>query len=122
MPEYRVKWEMDVEADTPEEAARVARDYQLDPEAIVGVFDVYKRDGHGGNEHPPTRVRVDLDALEGRYADDDDEDANADDALDRTKPCGPFIHRWKSKTMPADADPCNCGKRTWAHGAGDVRL
>lgn len=26
--EYRVRWEIDIEADTPEEAARIARDYQ----------------------------------------------------------------------------------------------
>lgn len=58
MPEYRVTWEMDIEADTPQDAAKQARQYQLDPTAIVGVFDV--RDHATGAQH-----RVDLDELAG---------------------------------------------------------
>jgi hypothetical protein len=67
MPEYRVRWEINIEADTPEEAARIARDYQLDPEAIVGVFDVreWKTALRGAPAGDP--VRVDLDVLDERY-------------------------------------------------------
>lgn len=36
--EYRVTWEIDVEADSPEEAALAAREYQLKPDAQIGVF------------------------------------------------------------------------------------
>lgn len=61
MPEYRVQWEMDVEADTPQDAARVARDYQLDADAIVGVFYVYQRMPNGVVLN--AYARVDLDAL-----------------------------------------------------------
>lgn len=40
MNSYRVKWEIDVEADTPEEAARKALAIQRNPESIATVFDV----------------------------------------------------------------------------------
>lgn len=72
MPEYRVKWEMDIEADTPEQAARKARDYQLDPDAIVGVFHVRERLGRYSTVSDT--VRVDLDTLDGRFDEDEDED------------------------------------------------
>lgn len=45
MAEYRVTWEIDVDADSPQEAARKARAYQLKPDALVGVFDVSDKDG-----------------------------------------------------------------------------
>lgn len=38
---YRVTWEIDVEADTPREAAIKARDYQTKPGTTATVFDVY---------------------------------------------------------------------------------
>lgn len=97
--QYRVKWEMDIEADTPEEAARAARDYQLDPEAIVGVFVVYEvaHDINGRGERSRPGVRVDLDALEGRYANPDDD----------CRYC-----------VGGDEDaPCTCVNATCKHGA-----
>lgn len=40
MPEYRCVWEIDVTADSPEDAARQARAMQQDQDAMVGVFTV----------------------------------------------------------------------------------
>ena len=48
---------MDISADSPEQAARLARAYQRDPKAIVGVFEVYDQEG---GAH-----RVDLDEVDG---------------------------------------------------------
>lgn len=36
---YIVKWEIDIEADSPEEAAKLAREYQSD-DTIAQAFDV----------------------------------------------------------------------------------
>ena len=38
---YRVKWELDVEADTPEQAAQKALQVQRDPESMAAVFEVF---------------------------------------------------------------------------------
>lgn len=38
---YRVVWEIDIDAELPEEAVWIARRYQLDPESIATVFTVY---------------------------------------------------------------------------------
>ena len=40
MPLYRVTWESDIEADTPEEAARQAWQHMRTPDSIANVFDV----------------------------------------------------------------------------------
>lgn len=48
---YLVTWEIDIDADSPKEAAEKARHIQLDPESMATVFEVFA-DG--------TRVRVDL--------------------------------------------------------------
>lgn len=37
---YRVRWEIDIEADSPEEAAVEALIIQRDPFSIAAVFDV----------------------------------------------------------------------------------
>ncbi len=37
---YHIKWEIDVEADSPEEAAKLALDIQLDRRAVATVFIV----------------------------------------------------------------------------------
>ena len=49
---YRISWEIDIDADTPVEAARKALAVQRDPESIATVFDVTDERGK--------RVRVDL--------------------------------------------------------------
>lgn len=40
MPSYLVKWEVDIDADTPYEAAELARVMQLDPESEATCFDI----------------------------------------------------------------------------------
>ena len=40
MPEYRVTWEINVEAASPMEAAQIARDTQLDWESLATIFTV----------------------------------------------------------------------------------
>lgn len=48
MPDYRVTWSIDVEADSPEEAATQALIIQRDnhPDNAATVFDVLSPDGH----------------------------------------------------------------------------
>lgn len=50
---YRVVWEIDLDADSPEEAAAKARKIHRDPASLAGVFDVYDEDGK--------RSHIDLD-------------------------------------------------------------
>lgn len=57
MTNFRVTWEIDIEAETPTEAAKQARQYQLDGGAEVGYFRV-----HWLNHGYPTEADVDLDA------------------------------------------------------------
>lgn len=45
MPEFRVRWEIDVEADTEAGAAVEAFAIQRDPESIATAFDVFRQDG-----------------------------------------------------------------------------
>jgi hypothetical protein len=56
MATYKVTWKIDVEADCPTDAARLARAYQVDPDTTATIFDVRKA-------HAKT-VRVDLDSDE----------------------------------------------------------
>lgn len=44
MTEYHVSWTIDLEADTPEQAARQALEIQRDPSSIATVFEVSRRD------------------------------------------------------------------------------
>mgnify|MGYP006883087109 CR=1 FL=1 len=41
MSEYLIKWKIDIEADSPYEAAALARQIQLDPDSTATVFDVF---------------------------------------------------------------------------------
>jgi hypothetical protein len=59
MTSYRVSWAVDVDADTPEEAARLTLAMQRDPAGIATVFDVQPEQGGPA-------ARIDLDALGGR--------------------------------------------------------
>ena len=45
MASYSVTWEIEIEADSPREAAETARALQRDPDAWCGVFKVW--DEHG---------------------------------------------------------------------------
>jgi len=53
MPEYRVRWEIDIEAESYQEAAEAALAIQRIPASIATVFDV-RADGES------TPMRVDL--------------------------------------------------------------
>lgn len=48
---YRVMWEIDIEATSPEDAAQQARAIQLDPESIATIFLV---SGEGAEEEIDT--------------------------------------------------------------------
>jgi hypothetical protein len=41
---YHVVWEIDLDADSPEEAARLAYSYQQNPESTATVFEVTEAD------------------------------------------------------------------------------
>jgi hypothetical protein len=55
---YRVKWEIDVEAETSEQAVREAKRIQLDPESTANVFIVHLPG------QPNSTVDVDLDWMD----------------------------------------------------------
>jgi hypothetical protein len=44
MAQYRIIWSIDIEADSPEQAAHQARQYQLDPDSTATVFAVTDAD------------------------------------------------------------------------------
>lgn len=59
MPEYRVKWEIDIEADSPREAAEKALAIHRNPDSIATVFDI--KEDKGKNPHRWGRtVHIDL--------------------------------------------------------------
>jgi hypothetical protein len=59
MSEYRVRWEIDVEADTPQEAAEKARRYAVKEDTTATCFDVYARVAEsGGIDDGPIFERV----------------------------------------------------------------
>lgn len=62
---YRVTWEIDVEADTPHEAAEKTREIQERREGIAHVYDVQQWEGPNGQFLGETR-RFDLDEEEGK--------------------------------------------------------
>ncbi len=55
MATYLIKWEVDIEADSPQEAAKIAREMQLDPDSEAVVFDV---------THPTTKEVTTVDLME----------------------------------------------------------
>jgi len=60
MPDYRVRWEIDIDAESYQEAAEAALAIQRDPASIATVFDVR---AHGEARpmrvdlEPPVRVK-----------------------------------------------------------------
>lgn len=57
MNRYRVEWTMDIEADSPEAAARQAFAHMQRPGTTANVFDVQQDDGSDA-------VRIDLEELD----------------------------------------------------------
>ena len=58
---YVVKWEIDLEADSPEEAARLALAIHRKPDSIATVFDVAQNRNGDVDEW----TRVDLSEIDG---------------------------------------------------------
>lgn len=58
MTEYLVAWEIQLDAESPEAAARKALAVHRDPESIAATFEVYPQVG--------TATTVDLDSIDGR--------------------------------------------------------
>lgn len=59
MAEYVVTWRIEVDADTPEEAAREAQRIQREPDSHATVFQVQEGSAHSsGDPLPP--VIIDL--------------------------------------------------------------
>jgi hypothetical protein len=52
MPTYCVRWTIDIDADTPDLAAREALRIQRDPDSIAMVFEVRDQDSKEALWHP----------------------------------------------------------------------
>jgi len=61
MPEYLVTWEINVSANDHIEAARIAREWQLDPDSAATVFTVERLSDFMMRLLPPEVHEVDLD-------------------------------------------------------------
>lgn len=57
MTNFNVRWEIDIEAETPEDAVLQARQYQLDTSAQVGYFTA-----HWVQQGYPMSEDIDLDS------------------------------------------------------------
>ena len=69
MAEYHVVWRVEIDADSPEEAAREARAMQMDPDNEAACFEVFKGfacDARGNHEEV---AFIDLMQLDGDTAD-----------------------------------------------------
>ena len=49
MKTYNLKWEIDIEAETPEEAVQRALEIQRDSQSIATVFEVFEKTDTGLN-------------------------------------------------------------------------
>ena len=62
---YKVVWEIDVDAETQIEAAKLARSIQRDPSSRAQVFLVYNNSNGDVGVIAPGFSQIDLDELEG---------------------------------------------------------
>ena len=61
MPNYRVIWRIDVEAESAVAAAERAREVQRDPESIASLFEVIECPSPGRQtDHSTPRIAVDV--------------------------------------------------------------
>jgi len=61
MPNYRVIWRIDVEAESAVAAAERAREVQRDPESIASLFEVVEYPTPGRQtDHSTPRIAVDI--------------------------------------------------------------
>jgi hypothetical protein len=47
MTEYFVRWTVEIDANSAEEAAKIAREFQLDPNSVATVFNVSTNEDDG---------------------------------------------------------------------------
>lgn len=59
MSEYRVVWEIDVDAESYEEAAKEAFNIQRDPDSTATVFTVIDSEAYQGGE-PEAKKEIDI--------------------------------------------------------------
>jgi hypothetical protein len=59
-----VEWTTGLDADSPEQAAKLAQEMLRDPDSLANVFDVVEADDDGGVKEGAEWVEVDLDDLE----------------------------------------------------------
>lgn len=69
MPEFTVSWVIQVDAESPEEAARKAKAVQSAPDTIADVYNVAHSDGTPIGALDEDSLDVDLSALDGRLVD-----------------------------------------------------
>ena len=64
MKTYHVQWSIEIEAESPREAAEKSREIQLDPESVATVFDVHCFDAYksefGEIKYNHKQVEIDL--------------------------------------------------------------
>jgi len=60
MKSYRVRWEIDLYARSPKDAAKKALAIQRDPASWAVCFDVFPVDGGGNVDESKKKVPVDL--------------------------------------------------------------
>jgi hypothetical protein len=60
MTTYYVVWDIEIDADSPEEAARIAREIQLDPDSTATVFYVSEVQGAVTRAAPNVATMVDV--------------------------------------------------------------
>lgn len=72
MFEFKVMWEIEVYADSAEEAARKALAIMQDPESRATVFEVIKMEAHGEEVQPwkYSPERIDLTAIDEERGDE----------------------------------------------------
>jgi hypothetical protein len=89
MKSFLVTWEINVDAESPEQAAKLARHYQLKPDSTADVFDVIECDGDG------KVVRIDLTELR---------EAEAATPKARSSYTLTFDHRKRERLSPSNND------------------
>jgi hypothetical protein len=112
MPEYLVRWEIDVDVDTPAKAAREAREMQLSLTSTATVFDVEEKielpDGRPRTRH----TTVDLAEVEWCKCGNCDYECERE-ALDEIK--NYFQRVQPGETCPAGECP-RCGALSYLTG------
>ena len=112
MTAYLVRWEIDLEADNPQQAAEKAREYQAKPDTTATVFDVFER--YQGSDHPSDCQHVALIDLS-----EPDETVYYDRTgeIIQCRDCGDVFNPTKVDVINhAGQWLCGCG--TWNEGTG----